>query len=195
VFPPPLRLAAMALRTDFAVKPTLTSELVLLRPVSAADAAGPLGCDDETLRLTGSHQKAAGLGELERWYATRAAHADRLDLSIIERATGEWAGEVVLNDLNADNECCGFRILLQGPRFYGRGLGTQASRLVLDYAFGVVGVHRVELQVYDFNPRARHVYEKLGFVLEGTMREALRWDGQWVDCHLMALLDRDWRRH
>ena len=51
----------------------------------------------------------------------------------------------------------------------------------------------MELQVYDFNPRARHVYEKLGFVHEGTMRDALRWDGQWVDCHLMAMLDSDWQ--
>jgi RimJ/RimL family protein N-acetyltransferase len=181
----------MALKTNLADKPTLTGELVLLRPVGTADAAGLLACDDETLRLTGSHGSAT-LAELEQWYATRAAHADRLDLSIIERATGQWAGEVVLNELNTANESCGFRILLQGPRFYGRGLGTEASRLALGHAFGVVGVHRVELQVYDFNPRARHVYEKLGFVHEGTMRDALRWDGQWVDCHLMGLLAADW---
>lgn len=194
MFPVRVRLAFVALSANFAVKPTLSGELVLLRPVVAADAAGLFGCDDETLRLTGSHGRAHDLSGLERWYATRGAHADRLDLSIIEQASGEWAGEVVLNELNADNESCGFRILLQGPRFYGRGLGTEASRLVLDYAFGVIGVHRVELQVYDFNPRARHVYEKLGFVHEGTMRDALRWDGQWVDGHLMALLDRDWAR-
>ena len=140
----------MVLRMDFAVKPTLAGDLVLLRPVSAADAAGLFACDDETLRLTGSHQKAAGLREVEQWYATRGARADRLDLSIIERATGEWAGEVVLNELSTENESCGFRILLQGPRFYGRGLGTQASLLVLDYAFGMVGVNRVELQVDNF---------------------------------------------
>jgi RimJ/RimL family protein N-acetyltransferase len=194
VFPPALRLAAVTLNKDFADKPTLIGDLVLLRPVTAADARGLFECDEETLRLTGSHGRAHSLGQLEQWYASRAAHADRLDLSIIDRATGEWAGEVVLNDLNADNESCGFRIMLQGPRFYGRALGTQASRLVLGYAFDVVGVHRVELQVYDFNPRARHVYEKLGFVHEGTMRDALAWDGQWVDCHLMALLDRDWKR-
>jgi RimJ/RimL family protein N-acetyltransferase len=91
------------------------------------------------------------------------------------------------------NESCGFRIALQGPRFYGRGLGTEAARLVIGYAFGAVGVHRIGLEVYDFNPRARHVYEKLGFGHEGTMRDALRWDGQWVDCHVMGLLDRDWK--
>jgi RimJ/RimL family protein N-acetyltransferase len=185
----------MTLKTNFAAKPTLAGELVLLRPVEAADASGLAAIDPETERLTGSHlDDGFTIDNLETWYATRAEHDDRLDLSIIERATGEWAGEVVLNELSLLNESCGFRILLQGPRFYGRGLGSEATRLVIDYAFNVVGVHRIELEVYDFNPRARHVYEKVGFVYEGTKRDALRWDGEWVDCHCMGLLERDWRR-
>lgn len=183
----------MTLKSNFAIKPTLAGELVLLRPVEKADAGGLLAIDPETQRLTGSHRDAAfTLENLENWYTTRAEHDDRLDLSIIERATGEWAGEVVLSELNSRNESCGFRILLQGPRFYGLGLGSEATRLVIDYAFKVAGVHRIELEVYDFNPRARHVYEKIGFAYEGTKRDALLWDGKWVDCHCMALLGRDW---
>jgi RimJ/RimL family protein N-acetyltransferase len=183
---------------SFAEKPVLTGRLVTLRPVRAEDAAGLFAMDDETGRLTGSPRKEDDpnwtLENLQRWYGSRAEHDDRIDLSIIERATGAWAGEVVLNDLNVGNQSCGFRIALQGPRFYGRGLGTEATRLVIDYAFASVGLHRIELQVYDFNPRARHVYERVGFVHEGTMREALRWDGQWIDCHLMGMLASDWER-
>jgi RimJ/RimL family protein N-acetyltransferase len=183
---------------SFAEKPVLTGRLVTLRPVLAEDAAGLFAMDDETGRLTGSTKKEDDpnwtLENLQRWYASRAEHDDRIDLSIIERATGAWAGEVVLNELNVGNESCGFRIALQGPRFYGRGLGTEATRLIIGYAFATVGVHRIELQVYDFNPRARHVYERVGFVHEGTMREALRWDGQWIDCHLMGMLASDWDR-
>jgi RimJ/RimL family protein N-acetyltransferase len=63
------------------------------------------------------------------------------------------------------------------------------------HAFDVVGVHRVELEVYTFNPRARHVYEKIGFVHEGTKREALYWDGQWIDAHTMAVLAYEWAAH
>ncbi len=64
---------------------------------------------------------------------------------------------------------------------------------MLRHAFETVGLHRVELEVYRFNPRARHVYEKAGFVLEGTKREGLLWDGEWVDVDLMAMLEADWR--
>lgn len=178
---------------SFAGKPTLTGERVLLRPVEVADAAGLFAVDAETLRLTGSHLTAS-LAELERWYGSRAGHDDRIDLSIIDLATGEWAGEVVLNELNPANRSCGFRILLGSARFRGRGLGTEASRLILAHAFEA-GVHRVELEVYDFNPRARHVYDKVGFVFEGTKRHALCWDGQWVDAHLMSILSEEWAVH
>ena len=179
---------------SFADKPVLAGEKVTLRPVTVDDAPGLLEllADPESSRLT-----ATRLGPdretAERWYATRAEHEDRLDLAIVENTTGAYVGEVVLNDLHADNRSCGFRISLVGPRVFGRGYGTEATRLVLRHAFETVGIHRVELDVYAFNPRARHVYEKVGFVLEGTKREALLWDGEWIDADVMAMLESDWR--
>jgi RimJ/RimL family protein N-acetyltransferase len=80
-----------------------------------------------------------------------------------------------------------------GEARFGRGFGTEATRLVLGHAFDTVGINRAELEVYEFNPRARHVYEKVGFVYEGTKRQALRWDGQWIDAALMAMLADEWR--
>jgi RimJ/RimL family protein N-acetyltransferase len=174
---------------SFAAKPTLAGKLVTLRPAQPSDAANLATVDAETFRLTGTHRDF-DRAELERWYASRGEQADRLDWAIIENATGEWAGEAVFNELDVDNRSCGFRILLQGPRFYGRGLGTEATRLSVGYVFSV-GVHRIELEVYDFNPRARRVYEKVGFRYEGTRRDALRWDGSWTDSHLMSLLETD----
>jgi RimJ/RimL family protein N-acetyltransferase len=179
---------------SFAEKPTLVGDLVLLRPVTVEDAPGLIEMlkDEEGNRLTGTHAAAEVDAEVaENWYATRAEHDDRLDLAVIERASGDYVGEVVLNELDAANRSCGFRICLLGPRAFGRGYGTEATRLVLAHAFDTVGVNRVELEVYDFNPRARHVYEKVGFVHEGTKRQALRWDGAWVDAHLMAVLASD----
>ena len=72
-----------------------------------------------------------------------------------------------------------------------RGLGSEATRLIVDYALDNVGLHRLELEVYAFNPRARHVYERAGFVYEGTRRDALLWDGEWVDAISMAILATD----
>lgn len=177
---------------SFKLKPTLSGELVDLRPVREADAAGLAAAEAETLRLTGTHT-VHSTEALQAWYRSRAEHDDRLDLSIIERATRTWVGEVVLNDLDVINRSCGFRVLIAAVADYGRGFGTEATRLALSHAFATVGVHRVELEVYSFNPRARHVYEKVGFVYEGTKRQALLWDGEWVDADLMSILASDWQ--
>jgi RimJ/RimL family protein N-acetyltransferase len=150
------------------------------------------------MRLTGSHPRPEALRRelfMREWYATRADHDDRLDLAVVDRATGQFAGEVVLNELDRDNESCNFRILLCGDANRGRGLGTEATRLILGHAFESVGLHRVDLEVYDFNPRARRVYGKVGFVFEGTRRGALHWDGKRIDAHVMSVLAPEWAQH
>ena len=53
---------------------------------------------------------------------------------------------------------------------------------------GSLNLHRVELEVYDFNPRAMRCYEKAGFRHEGTRRQALFRDGRYHDTHHMAIL-------
>ncbi|MDZ5078760.1 GNAT family protein [Nesterenkonia sp. HG001] len=54
----------------------------------------------------------------------------------------------------------------------GRGLGTEATRFPVDYGLVALGLNRISLEVYDVNPRACHVYEKVGLVHEGTERQA-----------------------
>ena len=46
--------------------------------------------------------------------------------------------------------------------------------------------------MHAFNPRAHRVYEKVGFVTEGVLREALWWDGEWVDSTVMAIIASEW---
>jgi RimJ/RimL family protein N-acetyltransferase len=184
-------IAAVPTEISFAEKPTLTGERVVLRPVCVADALAAVAADPEADRLTGTHETFT-LEALERWYGSRAEHADRLDLAIVDRPTGVCVGEVVLSELDVHNRSCSFRISLFDRQFFGQGLGTEASQLILGHAFEAVGVHRIELEVFAFNPRARHVYEKLGFVHEGTRRDALCWEGEWIDGHTMAILADEW---
>ncbi len=185
----------MSFPVSLADKPVLHGDLVTLRPVRAADAACLLVPDPEASRLTGSHGRVPTAAQLEQWYASRGELDNRLDLAVIDRASGEFAGEVVLNNLEPVNRACNFRILLTGERHRGRGLGTEAARLILAHSFETAGLHRVELAVYRFNPRARRVYQKVGFVYEGTMRDALWWDGEWIDADTMSILAPEWAAH
>ncbi|MFF6790703.1 GNAT family N-acetyltransferase [Streptomyces filamentosus] len=177
---------------DFSYKPTLTGDLVTLRPVveGDVDALLPMFADPEVMRLTGSHGRF-GEGELREWYGSRGERDDRLDLAVVERATGRVVGEAVLNEWDPGNESCAFRICF-APEGIGRGLGTEATRLIVGHAFEGLGLYRVWLEVYAFNPRARRAYEKAGFTAEGVLRGALLWEGERVDATVMSVLAPEW---
>lgn len=187
----------------FAVKPQLRGERVLLRPFTDEDIAamGPILADPDVMRLTGSVATSAEIEaaspELDRrtsqWYSTRIDQADRLDLAIVDVESGRCVGEVVLNDLEPADDACNFRILV-GPQGRGRGLGSEATRLVIDHAFLTTDLNRISLDVQADNPRARRSYEKVGFVVEGVLREAVTFDGVRGDNVLMAILRSDWGR-
>jgi RimJ/RimL family protein N-acetyltransferase len=137
---------------------------VLLRPITAADADGmwetvhdPEGNDLTATTATFTRE------QIDAWCATRATQDDRLDLAVVDRATGEYAGEVVLNDHDPESDSANFRIALRGPAYYGRGLGSEATRLVVDHALRTMGLRRITLNVLARNPRAQRAYEKAGF--------------------------------
>lgn len=187
--------------TPLRVKPTLIGSRVVLRPFTSADieAMGQILADPDVLRLTGSvHTTEAASGRsralddaARQWYSTRAEQINRLDLAIVERTDDQCVGEAVLNEWQPENQSCNFRILI-GPHGRNRGLGSQATRLLVDYAFTTTALHRVELEVYASNPRAQRVYERAGFLVEGRRRAAFVFDGQRIDAVIMAVLRPDW---
>ncbi|SBT37409.1 GNAT family N-acetyltransferase [Micromonospora narathiwatensis] len=181
---------------DFSVKPTLTGDRVVLRPFVDADIAvfEVVLADPEVARLTGSPPEPPDPGRLRAWYGTRNSQTDRLDLAVVDKATGSCVGEVVLNEWDGHNGNCNFRTLI-GPGGRDRGLGTEAVRLIVGYGFERLGLHRISLEVFAFNPRARRVYEKCGFVAEGTLRQVLRDGEDWVDATVMSILAPEWTVH
>ncbi len=76
--------------------------------------------------------------------------------------------------------------------YWGRGYGTEAMNILLGYAFRELGLRRVSLTVFEYNPRAIHSYEKVGFVHEGRLRQALNRDGRRWDVLFMGILREEW---
>jgi len=143
--------------------------------------------DPETSRLTGTHATFPR-EVVEQWLRTRAEQTDRVDWAVHRAADGEFLGEAVLNDLDVDNGAASYRVWLLRSH-WGRGHGSEVTRLVLAHAFEVLDLHRVALSVFAFNPRAQRAYENAGFVVEGRRRDVLRWDGAWHDEIVMAALN------
>ena len=102
-------------------------------------------------------------------------------------------GTVGLFDLDLVNGSAGLGISIGAEADRGRGHGTDMLRALLAFAFGQLRLERIWLDVYDMNPGARRVYERVGFVLEGTLKRAVFREGRFLDVLRMAILVDEWR--
>ena len=80
----------------------------------------------------------------------------------------------------------GIRIL---PEYQGKGLGTEASKLVIEYGFETLNLHRIYGRTFEFNSASKALMEKIGFKREGTKRKAVFKDGKHRDVALYSLLE------
>jgi RimJ/RimL family protein N-acetyltransferase len=85
-----------------------------------------------------------------------------------------------------------FGIVLGDKSTWDKGHGTTVTRLMVDYAFATLNMNRVWLHVYEYNPRGVHVYEKVGFRVEGRLRQETYRNGRYWDVIVMGLLREEW---
>jgi RimJ/RimL family protein N-acetyltransferase len=105
----------------------------------------------------------------------------------------EPVGLVEFDGISWTNRTTWFSIGIGDAACRGRGFGTEASVLGLNFVFNELNLYRVTLSVFDYNLPAIAVYEKLGFVREGTYRQFIERDGRRYDMYLYGLLRPEWR--
>jgi RimJ/RimL family protein N-acetyltransferase len=148
--------------------------------------------DPEVVRLTRYQDGPMRRDEIDRFFAARALGPESLAMAIHVRDTNRLIGTCALSQLDSDNGSALFHITIGEKDAWGRGYGTEATRLMIDHAFTGLGLHRVALTVFAFNERAVRSYRSVGFVVEGRAREAIWREGHWWDEISMSLLDSEW---
>jgi len=177
--------------------PTLTARLVTLREPTSSDLrplmdllhladASRFGIDEPVSevsvqqlldRIARDREAGTAFTYIVTLSSTRAVaglmQARQIDLSW---ESGEW-------------ECT------LAPSWRGTGIFLEAARLVGSFAFGTVGVHRLEARVLLQNGRANGALRKLGAVQEGVLRESVRRGNDYLDQVLWSVLKEDWGEH
>ncbi len=129
------------------------------------------------------------VAEVEEWYEQLCS--EPLQWAI--EAKGRCIGTARLHSLDQQNRRARYAIGIFDRAMWSRGYGTEATQLVLDYAFSVLSLHRVDLRVLSFNQRAIACYARCGFVHEGVEREGAFIGGEYQSDVLMSLLEQEWR--
>lgn len=147
--------------------------------------------DKEVARLTGC-KEAFTKEEVTSFFLKSLEDRDRYFFLIIA-PDGRIIGESVINEIDWGLRCANFRIALYHTTERGKGIGTWATEATRDFAFGTLKLHRLELDVYSFNPRAEKAYVKAGFKREGVLRDAVMDGGKYADDIIMSILENEWR--
>ena len=120
------------------------------------------------------------------WFHNRIETGDVVQFIICD---GEnEVGSVYLRDIDPVNKKCEYGIFIGEESCRGRGVGSAAARLALDYAFEELKLNRVFLRVFADNPRAIKSYENAGFKKEGVFRDDVIIDGTGYDMVFMGIL-------
>ncbi|MGN7384413.1 MULTISPECIES: GNAT family N-acetyltransferase [unclassified Paenibacillus] len=111
---------------------------------------------------------------------------------VMDKETGTPIGITSLINIDLKNRNAECIIDIGNRAYWGQGYGKETLRLLLDYAFLEMNLHRVSLRVFSFNDKAVKLYEKLGFQHEGISRQCLFRGGAWHDIVHMGLLQREY---
>jgi len=79
------------------------------------------------------------------------------------------------------------------PSHQGKGYGSEAIQWALQWGFESAGLHRVTVKAFEYNDGARRLYERFGFIHEGTIRETWWHDGRWWADYEYGMLEEEWR--
>lgn len=165
----------------------MVGRLVRLRALEESDAEpmNPLFSDPEVLRTLSMTFPQPVDGFLDFWRGQRS-DPSQINFTIEVLDTCEAIGICGLSGLALNNSPeLGIWI---GKPYWNRGYGTDAVRTLCRFGFREMGLRRIVLHVFADNSGGIRAYRKVGFKMEGTLRQDMFQDGQWVDGHVMGLL-------
>jgi RimJ/RimL family protein N-acetyltransferase len=167
----------------------LKGDNVYLAPLMADDMATMLKwINDREEVLFNASYKPVSESMHRAWFESVQNRSDLVIFGIRLGKTAELIGSCQLRHINPVHGTAELQIRIGKVDERGHGHGTEAVRLLLDFAFQDMNLQRVYLHVFATNPRALRVYEKIGFAREGLLRRAAYIDGQYVDVIVMGIL-------
>jgi RimJ/RimL family protein N-acetyltransferase len=170
---------------------TLVGRLVALGPVHKGllSLLWKWESDLELNALTGDPVRPLTPEAIDKIYQRYSASGtESTGFAIYERATLRPIGTVGLVSINHLHRTAELGIGIGEHDCWGKGYGTEATRLVLDYGFNVLSLHNVMLRVFSYNERAIRSYLKVGFREIGRRRQAQRIGTQVYDVVMMDCL-------
>jgi len=179
------------------MKQFITGKQVYLRPLENSDLNSRyLGWlnDPEINKYLESGTFPYTKKELDAFYEALQGSRNEVILAIADAKSNEHIGNVKLGPISWIHRKATLGILVGERNCWGKGIGTEAVRLMVEYGFCRLNLRRIELGVHADHVAAIRAYEKVGFKIEGRLREGLFMQGDYKDSLWMGLLHSEYRQ-
>ncbi|MFX1517049.1 MAG: GNAT family N-acetyltransferase [Promethearchaeota archaeon] len=142
-------------------------------------------------RITPMSKKEGTKWIRSTWYERK--RGEKYTFAIITKEKRRYVGNIRLKIMNSVSRRADISLGIFNPTYRGKGLGTEALKLIIDFGFRTLNLFSLELRVFSNNHRAIAVYKKLGFREIGLRRKTDFIDGEFLDDLMMDLLVEEWR--
>jgi RimJ/RimL family protein N-acetyltransferase len=141
----------------------------------------------ETVRFNAAYSPISWVSH-SAWFEGIGKNPSRVILAIRKINEPNIIGTIQLLDIHPIHRTAELTTRIGEDDDRGKGFGTEALKLAVDFAWRDLNMQRVWLRVFASNERAIKAYENVGFETEGIMRRAAWIDGKWTDENVMAVL-------
>jgi RimJ/RimL family protein N-acetyltransferase len=133
----------------------------------------------------------------ENWFE-QVSSGPRTELPLVievRQADETWTpiGNLAFLNIHPVNQSAEIGIMIGEKEYWDQGYGTEAMRRMCQYGFEELNLHRIFLRVFEGNERGKNAYQKVGFVYEGTMRQARYHRGRYWDVDIMSIIRSEWQ--
>ena len=145
--------------------------------------------DPELIKYLGAPYRFINISVDEKWFDSyMSSRNNTVRCAVVDENDDEILGLITLASVDYMNQSAELHIMIGNSENRNKGIGTFAVNEMLKHAFNNMNLHRVELTVLETNARAIHLYEKMGFVYEGTKRYSKYKNGEFVSMRIYAVL-------
>jgi RimJ/RimL family protein N-acetyltransferase len=147
--------------------------------------------DQETTLFMGSGRFPTAAEDLRAYLKSYNNSKDGMILGIFSNKTAKHIGNITLHQIDWRNRNAEIGIIIGDKRSRGKGYATEAIALVTDHAFNKLNLHKLYTGMISGNEASKRAFEKVGFHVEGILKEHFYLNGTYLDCYRMGFLRRD----
>lgn len=173
-------------------KVKITGDRIYLRTITISDVNKNYlqwMNDKEIVKYLESRFTNYSMEDLIDYVIKTTSNSDILFLAIISKEENKHIGNIKLGPINRMHLFANMGIIIGEKNYWGKGYATEAIKIVVDYAFNKLNLHKITAGVYVENTRSKKVFLKAGFKKEGILKKHYFYNGKYIDAIILGVIN------